>query len=206
MESRVTFHAGALKLEGQINPLSKTCGVVITHPHPLYGGELSNPVVQSIALSYARKGITTLRFNFRGVGKSDGVYDNGMGEQEDVLAAIGLLSASGITEIHLAGYSFGAWVNARISRLPTEVSALIMVAPPVAFMDYKNIPAQPHLKVVLTGSDDEIAPPDLIRRHLPAWNPAAQLEIIDDADHFFYGRFPQLEEALATHISFRSTK
>ena len=81
-----------------------------------------------------------------------------------------------------------------------------MVAPPVAFMDYKNIPAQPLLKVVLTGSDDEIAPPDLIRRLLPAWNPTAQFEIIDDADHFFYGRFPQLEKALAAHISFRSTK
>ena len=206
MESRVTFHAGALKLEGRITPLSKTCGVIITHPHPLYGGDLSNPVVESIALTYARKGITTIRFNFRGVGESDGVYDNGVGEQEDVLAAIGLLSASGITEIHLAGYSFGAWVNGRICRLPTEVSSLIMVAPPVAFMDYKNSPPQPLLKAVLTGSDDEIAPLDLIRRLLPAWNPTAQLEIIDDADHFFYGRFPQLEEALATHISFRSTK
>ena len=206
MESRVNFHAGALKLEGMITPLSKTCGVVITHPHPLYGGELSNPVVESIVLTYARKGITALRFNFRGVGRSDGVFDNGIGEQEDVLAAIGLLSASGISEIHLAGYSFGAWVNARICRLPPEVSTLIMVAPPVAFIDYKNIPPQPLLKVVLTGSDDEIAPPDLIRRYLPVWNPGAQLEIIDDADHFFYGRFPQLEEVLAAHISFGSKR
>jgi len=206
MESRVTFHAGALKLEGMITPLSKTCGAVITHPHPLYGGELSNPVVESIALTYARKGITTLRFNFRGVGQSEGVYDNGIGEQEDVLAAIRLLSASGITEIHLAGYSFGAWVNARIYKLPPEVSTLVMVAPPVAFMDYKNIPLQPLLKVVLAGSDDEIAPPDLICRLLPVWNPTAKFEIIDDADHFFYGRFPQLEEALGTHITFGSKR
>jgi uncharacterized protein len=206
MESRVTFHAGPLNLEGQINPLSKTCGVVITHPHPLYGGELSSPVVESIALTYARKGITTLRFNFRGAGRSEGVYDNGIGEQKDVLAAIELLCASGIKDIHLAGYSFGAWVNGHIKRFPPEVSTLIMVAPPVAFMDYKNVPPQPLLKVVLTGSDDEIAPPDLIRRHLPGWNPTAQFEIIDDADHFFYGRFPQLEEALAAYISFRSKR
>lgn len=206
MESRITFNAGSLTLEGLINPLSKTCVVVITHPHPLYGGEMSNPVVESIALTYARKGITTLRFNFRGTGRSEGVFDNGIGEQEDVLAAIELLSASGISEIHLAGYSFGAWVNGHIERFPPKVSALIMVAPPVAFMDYKNAPPQPPLKAVLTGSDDEIAPPDLIRRHLPSWNPTAQFEIIAEADHFFFGRFPQLEEALAAYISFASKR
>jgi hypothetical protein len=206
MESRITFHAGALRLEGRINPLSKTCGVVITHPHPLYGGDLSSPVVESIALTYARKGITTLRFNFRGTGGSEGAHDNGIGEQEDVLAAIELLSTGGIKNIHLAGYSFGAWVNGHIQYLPSEVSALLMIAPPVAFMDYKNIPPQPLLKAVLTGSDDELAPPDLIRRHLPAWNPTARLEIIDDADHFFYGRFPQFEEALTSHIAFQSQR
>ncbi len=206
MESRITFHAGSLKLEGRINPLSKTCGVVITHPHPLYGGELSNPVVESIALTYARKGITTLRFNFRGVGQSEGAFDNGNGERQDVLAAINLLRASGMTEIHLAGYSFGAWVNARTGPLPPEVSTLIMVAPPVAFIDYKDVPPQPLLKAVFTGSDDELAPAGLIRRYLAAWNPGARLEIIDDADHFFYGRFRQLEEAMAAHISFRSPR
>jgi uncharacterized protein len=200
MENRITFQAGPLNLEGQINPLSKTCGVVITHPHPLYGGELSNPVVESIALTYAHKGITTLRFNFRGVGRSEGIFENGIGEQHDTLAAIGLLKTGGIKDIHLVGYSFGAWVNGRIEHLPPEVTTLIMVSPPVAFMHYTNMPAQPLLKVVLTGSDDEIAPPDLIRRHLPFWNPIAQFEIIDDADHFFYGRFTQLEEVLAGYI------
>ncbi len=206
MESRITFHTGSLRLEGQINPLSKTCGVVITHPHPLYGGELSNPVVEAIALTYARKGITTLRFNFRGAGQSEGTFDNGNGERQDVLAAINLLRASGMTEIHLAGYSFGAWVNARTGPLPPEVSTLIMVAPPVAFIDYKDVPPQPLLKAVFTGSDDELAPVGLIRRYLAAWNPGARLEIIDDADHFFYGRFRQLEEAMADHISFHSPR
>ena len=206
MESRITFHADDLKLDGQINPLSRTCAVVITHPHPLYGGELSNPVVKSIALTYARRGITTLRFNFRGVGKSEGAIDKGNGERRDILAAINLLKASGITEIHLAGYSFGAWVNARTGPLPPEVSTLIMVAPPVAFLDYKDVPAQPLLQAVFTGSNDELAPPGLIRRYLPAWNPGAHLEIIDDADHFFYGRFPQLEEAMAARISFCSKR
>ncbi len=204
MESRITFHSGSLLLDGQINPQSKTCGAVITHPHPLYGGDLSNPVVEAVATTYARKGFTTLRFNFRGVGRSGGTYANGVGEQEDVLAAIELFRKSGIHDIHLAGYSFGAWVNGHIASLPPEVSAMIMVAPPVAFMDYKNAPPQPLLKLVLVGSDDELAPPELIKGQLPDWNKGAELVIIDDADHFFYGRFTQLEEAIASRIDFRS--
>ena len=202
MESRIIFHSGTLKLEGQINPLSKASGVVITHPHPLYGGTLSSPVVESIAQAYANKGITTLRFNFRGVEESEGLYDEGLGEKDDVLAAISLLKASGIDQIHLAGYSFGAWVNARIASLPPEVSALIMVAPPVALMDYSMVPREPRLTLVLTGSEDEFAPPELIKRHLPGWNPAAAFVVIDEADHFFYGRFRQLEEAIKANISF----
>ena len=206
MESRITFNSGTLKLEGQINPLSRTMGAVITHPHPLYGGDLSSPVVESIAMSYANKGITTLRFNFRGVGESEGEHDEGRAERQDVLAAIELLRDSGIQHIHLAGYSFGSWVNALVAPLPPEVSALVMVAPPVALLDYAQVPQQPLLQTVLTGSEDEYAPPELIRRYIPSWNPSASLIIIDDADHFFYGRFRQLEEALAANISFKHWK
>lgn len=202
METRITFHSGSLQLEGQLNPQSKTCAAVITHPHPLYGGDLSNPVVEALALTYARKGITTLRFNFRGVGKSEGIHGNGIAEQKDVLAAIEVLQKSGVRGIHLAGYSFGAWVNGQLTSLPPEVSAMIMVAPPVAFMDYKEAPAQPLLRLVLVGSHDEIAPPDLIKKHIPRWNPSAELVIIDHADHFFYGRFRQLEEELAKRLVF----
>jgi uncharacterized protein len=206
MESRIKIPVGPLTLEGLLNPQSKSCGVVITHPHPLYGGNMANPVVESIAFTYARKRITTLRFNFRGTGSSEGIYDNGEGEQDDVLAAIALLRSSGIKEIHLVGYSFGTWVNSRIESLPPEVSEVIMVAPPIAFMDFTQIGAQPRLTVVLAGSDDELAPPERIKQYLPRWNPDADLEIIDDADHFFYGRFPQLEAALAVQISFRTPK
>jgi alpha/beta superfamily hydrolase len=200
MESRITFHSGALQLEGQINPHSRSQGVVVTHPHPLYGGDLSSPVVESIAMAYANKGFTTLRFNFRGVGESEGEYDGGLGEQDDVLAAIELLRASGIRQIHLAGYSFGTWVNARIPALPPEVTAQIMVAPPVALLDFAQVAPQPMLTAIMTGSDDEYAPPELIRKYLPRWNPKASFTVIEDADHFFFGRFRQLEEALAAAI------
>jgi len=204
METRITFHSGSLVLDGQISPHSRKQAAVITHPHPLYGGDLANPVVEAITQTYARKGITTLRFNFRGVGRSEGVYANGIGEQEDVLAAIDVLVKSGFRDIHLAGYSFGAWVNGHITSLPPEVSAMILVSPPVAFMDYSAAPAQPLLKLVITGSDDEIAPPEIIKGHLPNWNPESELVVIDDADHFFFSRFQQLEEALAKRLIYQS--
>ncbi len=205
MESRITFHSGPLLLEGRINPGSKTHAAIITHPHTLYGGELSHPVVEAVAKTHARMGRTTLRFNFRGAGRSQGTYDHGIGEQQDVLAAINLLTAGGVHDIHLTGYSFGAWVNGHISCLPPEVSALVLISPPVAFMEYRDSPAQPLLQLVLAGSDDEIAPPALIKRYLPSWNPTARLVIIEAADHFFSGRLGQLEEELASHLTLQTS-
>ena len=105
-------------------------GVVISHPHPLYGGEMRNQVVGLIQEVFAGKGWTTLRFNFRGVGRSQGEYDEGVGEQEDVRAAVRYLKELGVEEIFLAGYSFGAWVNAQVALDYLDVAGSILVAPP----------------------------------------------------------------------------
>ena len=107
-EERVTFSSGELSLEGLLRRGESDRGVVISHPHPLYGGEMRNQVVGIIQEVFAGKGWTTLRFNFRGVGRSQGEYDEGVGEQEDVRAAVRYLKEIKIKEIYLAGYSFGA--------------------------------------------------------------------------------------------------
>ena len=92
MEEQIIFSWGARTLEGLLEKNSETNGVVITHPHPLYGGNMHNDVVISITKTYQNMGYTTLRFNFRGVGNSQGSYGNGVGEQEDVRAAISNLA------------------------------------------------------------------------------------------------------------------
>ena len=129
-EERIILSSGELALEGLLSRGESDRGLVISHPHPLYGGEMRNHVVGIIQEIFSGKGWTTLRFNFRGVGRSQGEYDEGVGEREDVGAAIRYLKELGIKEIVLAGYSFGAWVNARaaldhpdVDRIHTGSSA-----------------------------------------------------------------------------------
>lgn len=96
MEEKVCFRSGDFELEGLFESGHTARGVVITHPHPLYGGDMHNPVVETIRRAYRMKGVATLRFNFRGTGESEGQHDNGVGEQDEVLAALSFLMESGI--------------------------------------------------------------------------------------------------------------
>lgn len=196
MEERIQFESGALSIQGLINHGQGRKGVVITHPHPQFGGDMYNPVVESIAHVYQRQGITTLRFNFRGVGSSQGSYSDGIGEQEDVLAALRCLRDNGQEHIDLAGYSFGAWVNAHIDQEAVEISAMTMVSPPVAFMNFDDSLTLPRLNLVVSGSQDDIAPPGRIRSRMQGWNPKATFKEIQGADHFYVGFFKELEAVL----------
>jgi alpha/beta superfamily hydrolase len=196
MEEKVRLRSGDFELEGLFERGRTARGVVITHPHPLYGGDMHNPVVAAIRRVYRKKGFATLRFNFRGAGESEGQHNNGVGERDDVLAAISFLTESGFHPVDLAGYSFGAWVNALTLQDEGRTENLVMVSPPVAFIDFASIGRLPGLRLVVTGSRDEIAPPDAIRQMLPAWNPSACLDIIDGSDHFYGRHTRQLEEVL----------
>jgi len=196
MEKKVYFRSGDFELEGLFESGRTHHGVVITHPHPLYGGDMHNPVVVAIRRVYRKKGFATLRFNFRGTGESEGQHDNGVGEQDDVLAALSFLTGSGFHPVDLAGYSFGAWVNALTLHLKGLSENLVMVSPPVAFVDFASIGRLPGLRLVVTGSRDEIAPPDVIQQMLTTWNPSACLDIIDGSDHFYGRHTRQLEEVL----------
>jgi len=200
MVKKVTFLSEDYEIEGLFNKRDQDKGVVVTHPHPLYGGDMYNLVVETIVHVYYQKGYSTLKFNFRGVGKSQGEYDNGIGEQKDVLAAIAFLFETGIKQIDLAGYSFGAWVNAHAIREDASVQNIMMVSPPVGFMDFQSISAMSDLKLVIAGSRDDIAPVDIIRKTLPVWNPDARFEVIDGADHFYGGYLGQLESVLSSSI------
>ena len=127
MEKSIAFSAGAITLEGLLQEDSQTDGVVITHPHPLYGGNMHNNVVMALTRAYQKLGCTTLRFNSRGVGNSQGSYGDGIGEKEDVKAAIAYLAASGMNRIDLAGYSFGAWVNGHLNCAKTGIANMVML-------------------------------------------------------------------------------
>ena len=161
---------------------------------------MHNVVVETVCRAYAASGFSTLRFNFRGVGQSDGVFDNGCGEGEDVLAAVNYLLQVGLEKLHLTGYSFGARVIAGISP-PDEVISQTYIAPPVAFMDFSKIGKVPSLQTVITGDNDEIAPSAEISKYLLEWNPTAQLHVLEGCDHFFGDALDKLTSTLARSIT-----
>jgi len=199
-EEKIRFHSEGLSIEGLLCMQGEERGVVITHPHPLYGGTMHNQVVETLVMIYQDKGFSTLRFNFRGAGDSEGSYDHGKGEKEDVRSALRYLYDNGKKQLDLAGYSFGAWVNAMIPNPESMLSSMIMISPPVAFLDFSFLSFNPKIKAVVTGGKDDIAAVDRIRSFIYTWNPEARLEVIEGADHFYSGKIGQLKSVLSRLI------
>jgi len=196
-EERISFEAEGLKIEGLLESLGGQKGVVISHPHPLYGGSMHNNVVKAVAQAYKDQGYSTLRFNFRGVEKSEGDFDNGAGEQEDVKAALQTL---GKKNMDLAGYSFGAWVNALGLAKFEEAQRLIMVSPPVSVIDFSFLEYNPKVKLVICGSRDEISEHRKVEKMLPKWNDEAMFRVIQGADHFYSGYEEELIDIIGEFL------
>ena len=201
IEEKMTIPSDGHQLEGLWQPGTGDRGVIITHPHSLYGGTMHNPVVEVVQGAFQQSGYATLRFNFRGVGSSQGIFDNGNGEQNDVRAAIAAVQEKDVSKVALAGYSFGAWVNARLmAKDPIAIASMLMVSPPVGFIEFGDVSTLNCLKLVVTGSRDDIAPAEQIRTLLPIWNPDAAFEIIDGCDHFYAGYLDKLQSILTAFL------
>jgi len=200
-EEKIKFLSKDLFIEGLVCIQDGEKGVVVTHPHSLYGGTMYNQVVETLVEVYQDKGFSTLRFNFRGVGGSEGSYDEGKGEQEDVRSALKYMHGRGKRHIDLAGYSFGAWVNAKINDSHSLCNRIIMISPPVAFLDFTFLSFNPKIRLVIAGGKDDIAPADKITNVINTWNPKAHLEVIEGADHFYTGEIDHLKSTLSRFIS-----
>ena len=205
MGEKIIVLSGDLQLEGLLEKGAGEKGVVIAHPHPQYGGDMYNMIVASLERAYRGKGYATLRINFRGTGSSQGRFDDGIGEQADVLAALSALRDMGIDHLALAGYSFGAWVNTLAvgmanNGMGAQVDQMVMVSPPVGFVDFTSVGPLPCLHLIVTGSLDDIAPADVIRKLSPGWNSDAGFVEIEGADHFFSGHVKQLDEILNARL------
>jgi uncharacterized protein len=173
-------------------------GLVICHPHPLYGGDMENTVVRALAEAFAAAGFAVLRFNFRGVGRSTGQYGEGIGEQADAKAALAWLAAQpGVDtdRLYLAGYSFGARVTLAVASADPRVRGFIVVAPPVLRGDWPSLASNHGAKVFLCGDRDPYAPPEVLTRLVESLPEPKRLVVLPDADHFFVGR----ERTLAQH-------
>ena len=169
-------------------------GIALCHPHPLYGGDMENPVVVRVAEVCRETGLATLRFDFRGVGASTGVFDEGRGEQDDLDAALDHLAAAlpAGASVAAAGYSFGAAVAARVA-MRRSLAGLALIAPALAMpalADLGNLAAFEPPLLVVAGTADQYCPPDALER-LARAVPRATVRTVEGADHFFLGKlFP----------------
>ena len=198
MEEHVTFPVGEITLEGLFwaPPQTPAVGVVLCHPHPLYGGEMHNNIVSALAHTLQQAGMATLRFNFRGVGRSGGEHGGGEAEVEDVKAAVTyLLSRQTVPTVVVAGYSFGSMVGLRAGAADPRVHKLIGVALPVGVGDPSFLLGVTKPTVLISGDRDNYSPiPSLQSLFAKLPEPKA-LVTVAGADHFFWGQEEEVAKA-----------
>ena len=191
---RVTIEGPAGQLEVLQNvPETELAGIaLIAHPHPQQGGTLDNKVVQTLAKTFFALGYASIRFNFRGVGKSSGAFANGIGESDDAFAVLehARQSLGTMRPVVLAGFSFGAFVQTRVAKV-VAAQRLVLVGPAVRRFELEEVPAD---TIVIHGQDDDVVP----LSDVFDWARPQELPIIvfPGCGHFFHGRLLQLQRVI----------
>ena len=202
-ERAVRFEAAGLVLEGRVLlPQTQTPvpGVVVCHPHPLYGGDLDNNVVVAVCAALESRGVAALRFNFRGVGQSQGEFDQGRGEQDDLRGALAFLAAQPEVDqarLGVAGYSFGAVVALAVGAGEGRVRALCAISAPLGGPQLPK-PEEwgPKAKLLAVGDADPLAPLSSLERWAALVPPPLELRSFQEVDHFW----ADAEEELAATV------
>ena len=194
---RQLVQGGAGSVEVVVNvPGPSPRGIaLICHPHPLQGGTLDNTVVQTLAKTFFALGYVATRFNFRGVGQSDGSFDEGIGETDDALAVLaherGRFGEA--LPIALAGFSFGSFVQTRVAERVAAAEGLVLVGPAVKRFPVQGVRAD---TIIVHGEEDDVVP----LADVFAWARPQQLPIVvfPGCGHFFHGRLPQLQRVVTS--------
>lgn len=185
------------------NQADITKAVIICHPHPLYQGTMDNKVVTTISRSFNQLGLLVVRFNYRGVGKSEGTYDESVGEVDDLLAVISWLRNQNYAEkISLAGFSFGGAIAYKAATRVDQVEHLLMIAPSVVNFNLKGEPEPKAPLFIILSDDDEIIPKkDTLLWLTSEFNGPFHLTQFVNAGHFFHGRLVELKEEIINHYA-----
>lgn len=192
-QESVRFPSGKLSLEGALAvPEGKTPfpAVIICHPHPLYGGSMDNNVVHALSQALVRASIASFKFNFRGVGQSQGEFGQGMGEQEDVAAAISFLikvKEVDHNRIGLVGYSAGAAFAFPVATEDLRVKAIAAVSPPLSTFDFDCLRNCSKPKLFILGTRDDFTSAHQFQKFCQSLPEPKQCETVEGADHFWWG-------------------
>ena len=175
--------------------------ILVCHPHPLFQGTMHNRVVLHAAKTAARAGLPTLRFNFRGVGLSESEFDDGVGEREDVRAALDFLQRRfPQTALCVIGFSFGAWVGLDIGAQDSRVVALIGLGLPTNSHDLDFLLNVRKPKLIVQGTEDSFGPKLQVESLFQALPEPKWIHWVEGADHFFTGRLDEMESAVTAFL------
>jgi len=170
------------------------------HPHPQHGGTMNNRVVYTLYNTFAARGFSCLRFNFRGVGRSQGIFAKGEGELSDAASALDWLQSynENAKQCWIAGFSFGAWIGMQLLMRRPEITSFISIAPPANIYDFTFLAPCPSSGLVIHGSEDTIVPPESVTKLVQKINSQKTItvteKILEGANHFFANQLDEIAE------------
>lgn len=179
---------------------------LVLHPHPQKGGTMNNKVVYTVYQSFVSRGFSTLRFNFRGVGRSQGKYDSGEGELSDAASCLDWLQLHNPNApfCWVCGFSFGAWISMQLLMRRPEIVGFLSIAPPASEYDFSFLAPCPSSGLMLQGEDDETIPPESVAKLVEKLSAQRGIQIdytlLPGADHFFTGKLDEMMEVVDAYL------
>jgi alpha/beta superfamily hydrolase len=207
----IVFTGPAGRIEGRYQPAKKKGSpiAIVLHPHPQFGGTMNNLIVYNLYYAFANRGFAVLRFNFRGVGRSQGSFDHGSGELSDAAAALDWAQSinADARSCWIAGVSFGAWIGMQLLMRRPEIEGFISVAPPANRFDFSFLAPCPSSGLFVHGDEDRVAPArevqTLIEKLKTQRGIVIEQSVIPGANHFFDGKVDELISSVSAYLDKR---
>jgi len=205
----VIFNGPEGRLEGRYQSVadSNAPTAIILHPHPQHGGTMNNKVVYTLYHTFAKLGFSVMRFNFRGVGRSQGSFDRGEGELSDAASALDWLQSHhpNARQCWIAGFSFGAWIGMQLLMRRPEITGFVSISPPAGMFDFSFLAPCPSSGLVLHGAEDQLIPEPAVRKLVDKLQHQRDIvidyRVIGGADHFFTNQMERLSLEVNAYIA-----
>jgi uncharacterized protein len=178
---------------------------LVLHPHPLYGGTMNNKIVYRLYHAFAQNGFSVLRFNFRGVGKSQGKYDDGVGELSDAATALDWLQTQNpdAPTCWISGFSFGAWISLQLLMRRPEIEGFVAASPPANLYDFSFLSPCPSAGLITQGDKDDVVSEEAVNKLAGKLGVQAEYKVISGADHYYRGVEEELSNQVTDYIARR---
>lgn len=205
----VIFTGPAGRIEGRYHPARQKNApiAIVLHPHPQFGGTMNHPIIYQLYYAFVHRGFSALRFNFRGVGRSQGAFDHGQGELSDAAAALDWAQTINpeAKSCWIAGFSFGSWIGMQLLMRRPEIAAFVSVAPPANMFDFSFLAPCPASGLIVQGDHDQIVPLEamqkLVQKLMHQRDIAIDYRVIPGADHFFQNHLEELGAVVEDYIA-----